>query len=243
MDIKLLPARIKDLKQICYKTSTPRFTPFLTAEEVAVAIRQFAPGEKYALFGGYDSSERVMLGVLPDWCDETAFPIVAISFTYRACDKLAHRDFLGALMALGITRESVGDILVGEGRTVAFITTDVSKFVLSQISKIGNVGVDLAEGFSLPLPQLGQKLECSDTVASVRLDCVVAAICNVSRAQACDKITDGLVSVNSVCVTKSTLNIKPQDKIAVRQKGKFEIISCDEFSKKGRVILKYNKYI
>ena len=243
MDIKLLPARIKDLKQICFKTSSPRFTPFLTAEEVAVAIKQFDIGENYSLFGGYDSAERVMLGVLPDWCDETTFPIVAISFKYRACDKLAHRDFLGALMALGLTRESVGDILVGEGRTVVFVTNDVSKFVLSQINEIGNVGVELTEGFNLPLPQLGKKQEFSVTVASTRLDGVISAICNISRTQASDKIADGFVSVNSVCVVKPTLTIKSQDKITVRQKGKFEIISCDEFSKKGRIVLKYNKYI
>ena len=243
MDIKLLPARVEDLKQICQKSNSPKFTSFLTVEETAVAAKQFSIGENYSLFGGYESAERVMLGVLPDWCDETNFPITAITFTYRACDKLSHRDFLGALMALGITRESVGDILVGEGRTVAFIASDISKFVLTQISKIGNVGVTLVTGYSEPLPQLGQKQEFSVTVASTRLDCVVAAICNISRTQASDKIIDGLVSVNSVGVTKSTLNIKSQDKITVRQKGKFEITSCDSLSKKGRIILKYNKYI
>ena len=243
MDIKLLPARVEDLKHISQKSSSPKFTAFLTPEETAVAIKQFSFGEKYSLFGGYDSAERVMLGVLPDWCDEPMFPITAITFTYRECDRLSHRDFLGALMALGITRESVGDILVGEGRTVAFVANDISKFVLTQISKIGSVGVNLCAGYSEPLPQLGQRQEFSATVASTRLDGVVAAICNISRTQASDKIADGLVSVNSVCVTKSTLNVKSQDKITVRQKGKFEIVSCDEFSKKGRIILKYNKYI
>ena len=90
---------------------------------------------------------------------------------------------------------------------------------------------------------MGKKLECSETVASVRLDCVVAAICNMSRTQASEKITDGLVMVNSVCITKPTLSVRAYDKITIRQKGKFEILSCNEMSKKGRIILKYNKYI
>ena len=243
MDIKLLPARVKDLKQIVDRTASPKFTAFLTPEEVSVAVKQFSIGEKHDLFGGYDNAERVMLGVLPDWCEEATFPITAITFNYRPCDKLLHRDFLGALMALGITRESVGDILVGEGKTVAFVSSDVSRFVLTQVNKIGNVGVSLSEGFAEPLPQLGQKKEFSVTVASTRLDCVVAAICNLSRTQAADKIIDGFVSVNSVGVMKPTLNVKSQDKITVRQKGRFEIDSCDEISKKGRIILKYDKYI
>lgn len=243
MDIKLLPARIDDLKQISEKSNSPKFIGFLTAEETAIAVKRFSINEKHTVFGGYEGAERVMLGVLPDWCDDPIFPITAITFTYRTCDKLSHRDFLGALMALGITRETVGDILIEDGRAVVFVTSDISKFVLTQIEKVGNIGVTLSEGYDTPLPQMGKKLECSETVASVRLDCVVAAICNMSRTQASEKITDGLVIVNSVCITKPTLSVRAYDKITIRQKGKFEILSCNEMSKKGRIILKYNKYI
>lgn len=243
MDTKLLIARIDDLKQICQKSNSPKFIGFLNAGETAVAVKQFNQTERHTFFGGYDSAERVMLGVLPEWCDDPAFPITAVTFTYRTCDKLSHRDFLGALMALGITRETVGDILIEDGRAVVFVSSDISKFVLTQIDKVGSVGVTLSVGYDSPLPQMCKKLECSDTIASVRLDCVVAAICNMSRTQASEKIADGLVMVNSVCVTKPTVNIRAQDKITIRQKGKYDIASCDEVSKKGRIILKYNKYI
>lgn len=233
MDIKLLPSRIDDLKKLCDKSNSPKFIGFLTAEEAAVAVRQFKSGEKYSLFGGYDGAERVMLGILPDWCDEPVFPIKAVTFTYRMCDKLTHRDFLGALMSLGITRESVGDILVGSGRAVVFITDDVSKFVLTQISKVGSVGATLTNGYCNPLPCHSERQSFSVTVASTRLDCVVASLCGISRGAATKKITDGLVSVNSVCAVKPTVNIKANDKITVRQRGKFEIENCGEHSKKG----------
>lgn len=243
MDAKLLPARIDDLKEICQKSNSPRFIGFLTPEETAIAVKQFKVNEKHVVFGGYDTAERVMLGVLPDWCDEPTFPITAVTFSYRACDKLSHRDFLGALMALGITRESIGDILVGEGKAIVFVSNDVLRFVLSQISKVGNVGVELICGYTEPLPCVSQRQSFSTTVSSTRLDCIVAAICNTSRNQAAEKIADDLVSVNSVCITKPTFNVKPGDKITIRQKGKYVITSCDEFSKKGRIILKYDKYI
>lgn len=243
MDIKLLPSRVDDLIEIVRKSNSPRYLGFLTPEESAVAVKRFKFGERYSLFGGYDDAERAMLGVLPDWCDDPAFPIKAITFTYRERDSLSHRDFLGALMSLGIERDTIGDILVEKGRAVVFATEDVTKFILTQIDKVGNVGVTLVEGYKRPLPQLSVKQEFSVTVASTRVDCVVAAICNMSRNQAAEKIADGFVSVNSICVTKSTTAIHTGDKITIRQKGRFEIVSHDGYSRSGRIILKYNKYM
>lgn len=243
MDSKLIVARVNDLKQISNKTNIPKFMGFLTSQETAVAIKQFSQDERYCIFGGYEDAERVMLGVLPEWCDDPYFPISAVTFRYRECDTLSHRDFLGSLMALGITRESVGDILVEKGRAVVFVDEDVEKFVLTQISKVGNVGVEICEGFTVPLPQQSQKQSFSTTVASTRVDAVVASLCNVSRSTATQKINDGYVSINSVCVGKTTAIVKCGDKITIRQKGRFEITSCDGHSKSGRIILKYDKYV
>lgn len=243
MDNNLLLARIDDLKQQCEKTNSPKFLGFLTTDEVSMVIKHLKFGDKYQLFGGYEDAERVVIGVLPDWCDKPTFPITPITFTYRECDTLAHRDFLGALMALGINRETVGDILIGPGRAVAFVYRDVAKFILTQIDKIGNVGVSLTEGFYEPLPQCSKKQSFTVTVASLRIDCVVSALCNISRKEAAKKIVDGYVSVNSVGINKLTTLINAQSKIVVRQKGKFQIISCDDYSKKGRIILKYVKYV
>lgn len=243
MDNSLLSARIDDLKYLCEKTNSPKFLGFLTAEQVAVAVKRFKSCERYQLFGGYENAERVLIGILPEWCDETTFPITVITFTYRECDSLTHRDFLGALMALGIARETVGDILVSSGRAVVFVLSDIEKFVLTQIEKIGSVGVTVTKGFSEPLPQGSKKQSFTVTVASMRLDCVVSALCNISRKEATQKIDDGYVSVNSVAASKATVTVLSQSKIVVRQKGKYQITSCDEHSKKGRVILKYDKYV
>lgn len=243
MDANLLSARICDLKELCYKSNQPKFIGFLTAQEAAVALKQFKMGDRYDISGGYDGAERVMLGVLPDWCDAPVFPIKSITITYRPCDKLSHRDFLGALMALGITRETVGDILVENGRAVVFVADDVAKFVFTQIEKIGNVGVELSWDYCAPLPQMPEKQELSVTVASTRIDCVVAAICGVSRGQAAQKIADGNVLINSISVEKVTTDVKMNDKVTVRKHGKYDIKACDQHSKKGRIILKYDKYV
>ncbi len=243
MDISLLPARIEDLKDICNKTNTPKFSAFLTAEETAVAVKVFKTSDRYCLFGGYEGAERVVVAALPDWCEQPQFPIKAITFSYRKCDNLSHRDFLGALMSLGIARETVGDILVETGRAVVFVLNDISKFVLTQIDKIGRVGIQITEGYIEPLPQMSKKQSFVSTVSSMRIDCVAAALCDASRNQISQKIQDGEVLINSICVTKPTVCVKAKDKITIRKMGKFDIVSCEEFSKKGRIILKYDKYV
>ncbi len=243
MDTGLLPARVDDLLLQCQKTSAPKFLGFLTSAESLVAVSSLKASDRYALFGGYEGAERAILCFMPDWCDEPIYPITAITFSYRSCDKLSHRDFLGALMALGINRETVGDILIENGRAVVFVHNDVADFIMSQIVKIGSVGVNLQKGYVTPLPNASSVKACSDTVASLRIDCVVASICDFSRNSAAEAISDGRVYVNSVGVSKATLCVKNGDIITVRQKGRFKITSCDECSKKGRIILKYDKYI
>ncbi len=244
MDSELLPARIADAQSLCTKTSSPKFLGFLTPAETAAAVDCLKNADcSYRFFGGYDGAERVILALLPDWCDEVQFPIIPFTFKYRECDTLTHRDFLGALMALGITRESVGDILVERGRAVAFISRDISKYVASQTQKVGSVGVNVTEGCTFPLPSMSKKAAFTDTVASLRLDGVVAALCGFSRNAAAEHIQNGEVSVNSVCCQKTTRVVAAGDVITVRHKGRFEIDNTDQLSKKGRIILKYNKYI
>lgn len=243
MDNELLLARVKDLSNLCEKTASPKFLGFLTPSQAAVVQNRLGKNARYKFFGGYNESERTILCFLPDWCEEPVYPIKAFTFSYRKCDTLTHRDFLGALMALGITRETVGDILVEDGRAVVFVHSDMAKFVSSQIVKIGNVGVTVTEGFVGTLPTCGKKQEFTTTVASTRIDCVVASICNVSRGDAAVRIADGFVSVNSITCEKPTRTVNEGDIVTVRQKGRFEVTSCDGLSKKGRIILKYNKYV
>lgn len=244
MEESVFTARVADTALLCDRTGIPRYLGFLTPAEAALADNQLKKQRvAYRFFGGYDGAERLVLACLPEWCESPDFPVCALTFHFRDCDTLNHRDFLGSLMALGITRESVGDILVEPGRAVVFVKDDLETFICSQIDRVGNTGVTLTKGFEQPLPQAGTLVSCSDTVASTRLDCVMGALCNFSRNQATELIEDGKVSVNGICVQKATRTVSPGDVISVRSRGKFKIESTDERSKKGRVVLKYSKFV
>ena len=244
MDFGLLTARISDTADLAYKTDNFKFFGFLSLEE-AVFAKKFLENRniKFSFFGGYDAAERVILCCLPSWSDTADFPITAITFSYRTADKLTHRDFLGALMSLGLTRDSIGDILVGEGIAVAFLSDEISEYVFTQIEKIGRVGVSLKKGFTEPLPDKGELAEFSATIASNRLDCIVSAIINTSRNKATELILGGFVTVNSEITDKSTKSVFEGDALSIRGKGKFIVSSLCDVTRKNRIILKYKKYV
>lgn len=244
MESELLYARIADTADICERTNRCKYLGFLSAEQAAAANKYLEKRNvRFSLWGGYADAQRVMLGCFPEWASGDEFPITAVTFKYRKTDILSHRDFLGSLMGLGINREAVGDILIEEGKAVAFLSEDIADFVLNQLEKVGRVGVTLSVGFEGSLPEGDTLASFSTTIASERLDCVVAALAGISRNSATEKITQGLVCVNSFPTEKITLSVNEGDIITVRGKGKFIITSLDGRTRKNRVILNYQKYI
>ncbi len=244
MDIDLLKRRIYDTADLCEKNNRPHFLGFLSMEQVRLADCLLKNRNvKYDFFGGFDKAQRKLLGCFPDWCTDYRFPITSITAEFRKADTLSHRDALGTLMALGLKRETVGDILIDEGRAVMFLTEDTADYALSQITKIGRVGVTLTKGCIEPLPQGDKKEEHSITVASQRLDCVVSAIVGESRGRSSERINQSLVTVNSVVAQKVTQAVLAGDVISVRSKGRFVILSIDRKTRKNRIVLKYERYV
>ena len=248
-DDRLLTSRVNDAKRIARDKYVHKFIGFLDERSAALCLQALGKhsGVAYTFFGGYDDAQRVMLGIFPD--EEamsrmsSAWPITALTLRFREVARLTHRDVLGSLMSLGITRESVGDILIDEGRAVIFVADSVAEFVRSQLSKVGGEGVKVEEGFSQPLPAAYRLLPVTETVASMRLDGVVAALCGTSRTRASEWIQGGLVAVNGIECDRVSAALRDGDKLSVRGIGKFRIDNCEDTTRKGRIVLKAQKYI
>lgn len=242
---ELLGSRVEDALRQCSERNVPRFIGFLDSKGAATAFNKAKnSGVKYRLFGGYDAAERVYFGAFPDWsnCEESLFPISKLKVINKSDKTLAHRDFLGAFMAQGIERDTVGDILVGHPDSVVFVAESVAKHIILQIDKIGTCGVTVEPDETDYIPNHGGFIELSCTVASLRLDCVVSSLGNMSRGQAAAIIEDGLVTIGGIEVLKLTRPVAEGDVISIRKVGKFLIDSAVDRSKKNRIILKYRKY-
>ncbi len=245
-DDNLLLARLDDCIYSSQKKQFPAFIGFLTEHEASVALQHLKRKltGSYRLFGGYNQAERCVLGISHHSVDieNYYYPITAIAFTYKQEYLLTHRDFLGSFMSLGIKRETIGDILTGQGYTVVFVKDDIKDYLVSQITKIGNVGVTIEkwDGYTLPITDNRKMLNY--TVSSPRLDGVIAAVIPLSRDKSAAIIKQGLVFVNGIAVCNVSYTVKEQDKISVRGKGKFIVSEFSGVTKKGRLKLTVEKY-
>ncbi len=241
-----LESKISDAIRQCDSQSVPKFVGFLDSAgasiATAVGIRQRV---RFMLFGGFKNAERVYFGVFPDWCEPSAeiFPIARLRVLNKSSRELSHRDVLGAFMSAGIERDTVGDIITGNGDPIAFVSPTVVKHLTGHILKIASAGVEIVEDSETEITVNNRFEELTGTVASMRLDCVVAELCNCSRNKASVLIEGGSVAVNGLEVLKLTAFVSADDVISVRRVGKFIVDECDRLTKKGRIALKYRKYI
>lgn len=243
----LLEARAADAVRLAANGGRPRFVGFLD-ECGAKRVEKLVPSGESAqvmFWGGYPEAERVVLGAFPDFCIPSAeeFPVSGLTFSFRLQDRLTHRDFLGALLSAGVERSALGDILVEEGRAVVFCGSGVKHFLLSQVEKIGGVGVHVTEDFEEPLPAAHSFAPFSAVVASARLDCLVAAAVGTSREKAAELIRSKSVQLNHEIQDSVSAGVCEGDILSIRGEGRFVIDRLGPPTKKGRLAAAGRKYV
>lgn len=242
---RILASHISDMADICEKSYKPRFSNFLDERQIALAQsvlngRRF---ERYSFFGGYEGASRQVLGVFPHYCEEEGFPVSAVDFRYRESDKLSHRDFLGAIMSKQIKRDMLGDIIVGTGCATVFVYDTVKYTLLSEITKIGSVGVKAEENVSPEIKIVQEFSEKNGSVSSLRLDSILALAAGISRGKAADVIKGGNVSVNYIVIESPAKEMGEGDVLSARGFGKFILFSVNGKTKKDRYRVTVKKYI
>jgi len=194
---RVLVSRILDMIDICEKSYQPKFSFFLDERQSALAenvmIEQKYENDK--LFGGYDNASRKILAVFPPYYDDEQYPIATLSIKYRETDKLTHRDFLGVFMAKQIKRNMLGDIVVGKGQTTVIVYSTVKDMLISEINKIGSVGVKITETDNVDIQVEESFIEKTGTVSSMRLDSIVSVASSLSRDKSATLIKGGNVTV------------------------------------------------
>ena len=235
---KVLLSKADDVVFLSSTRKTPCFMGFLNERE-AYIIKDYLSWSdtNITFYGGYDNASRTVLCSSPDDVNNDDFPIRPVYFIYRSCDVLSHRDFLGALINLGIERSSLGDIIVNDGCAVVFVKSDIYNYVVSQVSKIGRVGVKIVETKpkNLEIKQDFQDLQL--LVSSMRLDVIVAAITNLSRQRTSEMILSGKVFCNYLQNQNVSHKVIDNDVISIRGYGKYIVEGQIGLSKKNRIKL------
>ena len=249
---RLLLARLLDKRELAEERSIPGISGFLSPEEqgAAEALLRRLPPSRHLFFGGYAEAERRICVFLPDWMEEDDWqsapegPLCALFASVPPQTQLSHRDYLGSLMGLGITREKLGDLLVEERGATVLLLREVLPILLDQWAQVGRYPLTLEERpLGTLAPASPEVKEIRDTVASLRLDAVLAAGFSLSRTRAADYITAGRVTVNHSLCEKTDKILEPGDHLACRGLGKCVLREAGGKSKKGRTIIRLDRYI
>ena len=246
---RLLLSRVWDKREQCRLRSIPAATAFLSPQEQAAATRllnALGQREGYAFWGGYEGAERRMLFFLPDWqmAEPDDSTIAALRAVCRSGATLTHRDFLGSLMALGLTREKIGDILVESGGCQVLVDPSSLDFLVQSWDSAGREKLTVSP---LPLEELtvpeAAVKEVRDTVSSLRLDNVLASAFSLSRGRAAEAVEKGSVQGNYVTCVKPDKPVSAGDTITCRGLGKCVLDSVGAPTKKGRLPVDIRRYI
>lgn len=250
---ELLLARVED----CISASDENYlitgTNFLDIYQQSTVIEYLKKRSevKYELYGGFDDSERKIAVFFPDYADGIDYikenpdlsPIVALKITKDSFSNLSHRDYLGAVMGLGIKREAVGDILVSDSGCAMAVIRSVAAYIKENLASVGrgSVKVEISDIFeSFESNAVFETKRCY--VSSMRLDGVVSAAFSLSRSTAADKIRRGEVLMNGVVMTKSDVKVPFGAKLVIHGSGKVIIDEDAGVTKKGRQAFLIKKY-
>lgn len=272
-DIRLLLARLDDLcdRGARGETGISAYLTPREAKYARVHLSSPIAAGTAVLWGGSPEAERVRVVILPDYTEGLVNPealasdpvaalsdagledladtlrdaVCPVSVKGSGFRELSHRDYLGSVLGLGLERDAIGDILIPDTHSAILLTDSrVGDFLTSQMEKVATDTVRvsrLPEGTSLGGTRRLQPV--NDTVASERLDCVVAALCNLSREKAQMAVKSGIVELDYEAVEDCSAIVDAPAVISVRGYGKFAVHAFDGTTRKGRVRLVAGKYV
>ena len=239
--------RALDVIALSEKYASVRTTMFLDPKEQSVLCAELSGrglADDSSFFGGYPQAERRVFAAYPEWGSESDVPIALLKITGKYQGELSHRDYLGAVLGLGLRRETIGDILVGEDVAYMFVISEIADYVTENLKKIGSSGVlvEHCDRDNVVLPEPKYK-EIVGSVASLRLDAVLALCLHQSRS-AVQKLIEGeRVTLNYQIADSVSCAIKENDRISVRGFGKMKVDKIGGQSKKGRQFITIKKYV
>ena len=241
---KSLVARLDELARRCERSGRETYTRFLDPAQVEKAVWAAGrAGVRAQAFGGYPDAERTICRFFLDETEMPDWPFCCLQARWDArYASITHRDVLGALMGLGVVRETIGDIVVRDGQVFVFAMCDVADYVAANLERAGRAALHFRRTEELPeIPPPAGRL-FRETVASLRLDAVLAAAYRLSRADASEAIREGKVRVNFIEEMRPDAPLGADALLSVRGLGRVRLKAVDGPTRKGRIAIALFRY-
>lgn len=240
-ELQQLKNRLLELAEKSYSRNVYTYTPFLSlaGQQVFHAIAKEVSYAGYAMEGGAPACERKMIrfGLPESLGYEEGFPITCLEIQpvmSKFADSFTHRDFLGAIMNLGIERDTVGDIFIQGKGGIVFCQQSMAPYLEENLHQVKRTNVRCRIVEDMAILQPPEPEEISITVSSGRIDSVIAKIYHISRSQSLALCHGGRVFVNGIIMENNSYLLKADDAVTVRGYGKFIYYGQSGETKKGK---------
>lgn len=244
-----LRKRLAELADKSYSSGQYFFTSFLSAAELDIyyQMERELSYVTVTAFGGTMDCERVMLRFgSTELCGyEAAFPIQCIEIlplVEKFGEELGHRDYLGALMNLGIERSTLGDLVISGKHAFLFCTEKMAPYILDTLDKVRHTSVRCQPAAQIPESTVTRLERKTVQVSAVRLDSVIAKAYNLSRSDSAALFRAKKVFVNGRLNENNSGQLKPGDKVTVRGFGRFCYVETAGESRKGKLNVALDLY-
>lgn len=238
--------RLKELAERSSNKNIFVFTDFLNEREQTELKREY-PTSFVSFWGGAEFSERKMarFGNSDVACKEN-FPLQVI----RICPKggrfsapMSHRDVLGAITALGIVREKIGDIFVKDDKCAAVVHKNIADYIIQNLVGVGRNNVAVYTENSVDECLAPKKEIRRFSAQSNRLDAIVCKTFCLSRDKACELAAADRIFINGIVCGKTSRALKTGETVSVRGYGKFVFCGEDGRGRKGKTYFRIEIYV
>lgn len=247
---QILKGRLSDLAKRAYQQNIYTYSNFLSPAELSILedIREDISYIHVETFGGNALCERQVAGFgsEEDFGYPGHFPITVIKATpllEKFSDSLNHRDFLGALMHLGIERDTLGDILIKETTAYIFCLENIADYICKELTRVKHTNVKCVIT-SMDIPALQPVFASREfPVASLRLDGIIASLLKCSRKEALSLFEEKRVILNGRITGRNSITLKEGDVFSVRGHGKFIFDGSGGSTRKGKIYVHIRQYV
>ena len=239
--------RFSELAERSRQFGSYTYSSFHSRETASLAY-DVASEHELKIWGGMESSERVVVrfGDPAEFSYDEDFPIRILLIEPRQAkyaEALTHRDFLGAILNLGIERDMVGDILVQNNSAYCFVMEKLADVFCSDLDRVKHTAVSCRIVEDVPEDCLPKLKEENITVTSPRLDAILAKVYHLSRTDAKSLFDMEKVTLNGrICRNPETI-LKENSTVSVRGYGKLEYHGEERTTKKGKTGITIWRYI
>ena len=241
---QMFQRRIADLVSAVRRSGASRFTMFCNdrEQELAQAALASLSFDGYTWDGGYDGAQGRMLCLAENGNFSAPLCCLELEIQGPSAGELTHRDYLGAIMGLRISCECIGDILCGPDRAQLVVTTAAARVICDDLHEVGRCGVRVRPADAISFCPQPPAAERTVTLASLRLDALIAAMLHVSRSEASRLVVSGSVQINHVLKTSPGEAVYEEDVFSIRGYGKYKLTKVGARSRKDRIFVTFEEY-